>query len=192
MALDISCEHRRKQSVIGDMNIEMIELPKDSNPMIRLKSSSYITASLLAQIKQKCMEMFNESSHMTKAKWHRLGCYAEAILEDRKLPYNGLPVIGPFIGRDIELPEPGEIVTLNAGIEVFSNMPRLLGKTHYERISRKIRVSEVSAGYVNLHNRGEIVDPMIHWQLNAGFAGWTSVKNTKEKGLSYLNLEMQG
>lgn len=171
------------------MNIEMIELPNDPNPMIRVLSSSYITNSDLRAIKAKCLEMFKTASHMNKAKWHRLACSADAILEDKKLSMNGLPVIGPFLGRDVGFPESGEIIELNAGIEVFSNMPRLLGKSHHESQSRKIRVSEVSAGYVNLMRQGEIVDPMIHWRLNAGYLAWTSVKNTKERGLGVFELQ---
>lgn len=174
------------------MEIELITLPNDPNPMIRLNSSMKITVYDLKQIQKECMQRFKTASHMTKAKWHRLGCYAEAILDGKNMPYNGIPAIGPFIGKDVRIPEVGEIVTLSGGIEVRSDMPRLLGEIHHERISRQIRVSHVTAGYVNLHHKGEVVDPMVHWDLKNGYFGWTSVKNIKEVGVSYLNLEKQG
>lgn len=174
------------------MDIELITLPNDPNAMIRLNSSSTITSHSLKEIQAECLRRFKTSSHTVKAKWHRMGCFAEAILMGKSIPYSGLAVIGPFVGRDVTFPEPGEILSLNVGIEVYSNMPELLGKTHIERKPRQIRLAEMTAGYVNLHNKGEIVDPMVYWSLHAGYSGWTSIKNVKERGVSYSELKKQG
>lgn len=167
------------------LNIEIIRLSNDLNLMLRVEDQPQITMRVLEDIEKQCRSNFKTAAHQDKGAWHRMACYAEAIRMNKRIPYSGLPVIGPFIGSGIMFPEAGEVIDLNAGIEVFSDMPSMLGKTHHERVPRKVRVHEVSAGYVNMHQIDEVVDPMIVWKLKEGCMAWTSVKNINEAGIVY-------
>lgn len=153
--------------------------------MLRVCSVVRITRHELLEIKEECYRRFETFPQRSKGYWYQLAKAAEAILMTNKVPRGGLPVIGPFIGKDIKIPKQDEVLELKAGIEVYSNMSRLLGKPHYERIPRQIRVGELSAGFVNRHHGVEIVDPMIHWHLHGGYKAWTSVKNNSGRGVDY-------
>lgn len=164
--------------------LKMFFLKGDHNPMIRVTGSSIVTRQVLEDVRRECLARFETAPARFKPFWSRLANDAEGLLTFWKVPVPGKAVIGPFIGRDVSFAKPGEIVKMSAGIEVHSTMPRLAGKVHHERLSREVRVAEVSAGYANLP-QGEVVDPMIHWRLSNGFMAWTSVKNISERGISF-------
>lgn len=153
--------------------------------MLRVSSVVRITRHELFEIQEECYRRFESFPQRTKGYWYQMAKAAEAILLTNKVPTGGFPVVGPFVGKEIRIPGQGEVIELKAGIEVFSNMPRLLGKAHYERIPRQIRVGGVSSGFVNRHYDIEIVDPMIHWHLHGGYKAWTSVKNNSGIGVDY-------
>lgn len=155
----------------------------DRNPMIRACKSSIITPSVLAEIHRECMIRFESSPPRFKPSWYRMAQDAEALMTFGKVPEGGKCVIGPFVGRDVTFGKPGQIARLNAGIQVYSDLPDLLGKPHHERMSREVRISAVSAGFANMP-QGEVVDPMVHWDLGGRRTAWTSVANILEKGVT--------
>ena len=153
--------------------------------MLRVGPDNLIGRNQLKNTHQECMNRFKSFPQKSKSLWYRLAKDAEALLNCGDIPYNGLPVMGPFIGNNVSIPKPGQVIRLNSGIELYSNLPKLLGKKHFEANSREIRVLEVVAGHIGLP-RGDVVDPMVCWQLREGYNAWTSLKNVEGVSIRFF------
>lgn len=168
------------------MHADIVKLKDDPNPMLKIKGSgvNLITPQIMEALERYCMERFKTAKHQEKGSWHRLSTYAKFLHENGSCPESGQSVIGPFITDNIKFPTPGEIVSFHAGIKVYSTLPQFSGKVHHESESRKVRVHDVTAGFLNFQGGGEVVDPMIHWELKGGFTAWSSIRNVEEAGIT--------
>ena len=143
-----------------------------------------LTSDVLAAVSAECKNQAGLVKHWEKGAWLRLADYAHYIAQHRLCPSRGVSVLGPFLTQNVQFPAQGEIVSFRRGIKVYSTLPRLLGKEHVEHKERKVRVADVTAGFVNVGGNLEIVNPMVHWDLNGGYRAWTSVSSIQSGGLS--------